>query len=209
MQDDLFIKNLARDLKPKVSIVPSQKPLMGWVVLTLFVLAAAVSIHSIRQDMNVMLGKTSYYFELFSALSVGIIAAGSALTLRIPGARAPLKVLSAFVVLWLLSLVFHALSMGPVAWHFTAKSEFGCMGSIFVFGALPALGLYLLVRHGATTQPQITMSLIAVAFTSAASAFLPLACGNDGLVHLLFGHALPLFVAAGLFWMTGRTLLKW
>ncbi|MBC7531332.1 MAG: DUF1109 family protein [Oligoflexus sp.] len=209
MQDDLFIKNLMRDFKPKVSVLPSQKPLMGWMVFTLLVLASAVTLHSIRDDMNVMLGKGSYYVELFSALSVGIIAAGSALTMRIPASRAPLKVLATVIAFWVASLIVHSLRMGPGQWTFNVHDEFACMASIFLFGTLPSLPLYFLVRHGATTEPKLTMALIAIAFTSAAAAFLPLACGNDGLVHLLFGHALALFVAGGMGFASGRQLLKW
>ena len=209
MQDDLFIKNLTQNLKPKVSVVSSQKPLMGWMVFTLLVLASAVTLDSIRDDMNVMLGKGSYYVELFSALSVGIIAAGSALTMRIPASKAPLRVLATVIVFWVGSLIVHSLRMGPVQWTFNIHDEFACMVSIFVFGSLPSLSLYFLVRHGATTEPKLTMALVAIAFTSAAAAFLPLACGNDGLVHLLLGHALPLFVAGGLGFASGRQLLMW
>lgn len=209
MRDEIFVKNLAQDLKPKVSIVSSQKALLAWLIVTLPLLGIAIALHSIREDMALMLEKASFYFELFSALSVSIIAAGSALTLRIPGSRAPLKVLGTAVLIWLVSLLVHALTMGALPLTFHLHAELACMADIFVFGGLPALVLYHLVRRGATTEPKLALTLVAIAFSSAAAAFLPLACGNDGLVHLLLGHASPLFLAAALAWMTGRRFLSW
>ncbi|MBC7659038.1 MAG: DUF1109 family protein [Chitinophagaceae bacterium] len=209
MQDDLFIKSLSRDLKPRISIVPSQRPLFFWAVATFFILVFGVLWHSMRPDVSDRLSEGSYYFEIFSGLTVGIIAAGSALLTRIPGTRAPLKVIGSSILIWLGSMIWHSLSMKASGLRFDAHDAFACMTSILVFSLLPGLLLFGLVKRGATTQPQLSFALVAIAMTSAAAAFLPLACGNDGLFHLMFGHALPLFILGTVGWFSGRLALRW
>ncbi|RYZ59232.1 MAG: DUF1109 domain-containing protein, partial [Proteobacteria bacterium] len=138
MRDDQFIKSLSQNLEAKVSVVPSQRPLFLWLIFALVVLAFGLAMHSIRADAGQMLEKGSFYLELFSALSVGIIAAGSALTLRIPGSRAPLKVLGTTLAIWLVSLVWHSMVMKEVGMAFNLRTESGCFSSILAFSVLPA-----------------------------------------------------------------------
>lgn len=209
MRDDQFIKSLSQNLEAKVSVVPSQRPLFLWLIFALVVLAFGLAMHSIRADAGQMLEKGSFYLELFSALSVGIIAAGSALTLRIPGSRAPLKVLGTTLAIWLVSLVWHSMVMKEVGMAFNLRTESGCFSSILAFSVLPAALLVYLVRRGASTEPQLALTLVAVAVTAASAAVLPMACGNDGLIHLFLGHAAPLFVLGAIAWASGRKILKW
>jgi hypothetical protein len=101
------------------------------------------------------------------------------------------------------------MTMKEVGMAFNLRAEWGCFSSIIVFSVLPAALLIYLVRHGASTEPQLALMLVAVAVTAASAAVLPMACGNDGLIHLFLGHASPLFVLGGIAWAAGRKVLRW
>ncbi|MES2744235.1 MAG: NrsF family protein [Bdellovibrionota bacterium] len=208
MRDEDFILSLTKDLEAKDPLVSSQKALLLWMLVTFAVLVSGLLMVKIRPDVNQMLETLSFNFELFSALSVGILAAGTALHLRIPGAKAPQKVLGFAVSIWMASLLFHSYSM-HVTEPFSLKLALHCMASIVGLSALPGLVLYLLIRRGATTEPKQTLAIVGVAMTAAAAAFLPLSCGNDTALHLVIGHGGPAFIFGGLFWFIGPSLLRW
>lgn len=207
MRDEDFIRNLTADLQPKSSLASSQGALLGWMLLTFVVLISGILLVSLRDDVRPMLETASFHLEMFSALTVAIVAAGTALHLRIPGSLVPRKVLSAVVGIWIVSLMYHGYvsETGPFLWG----EALHCMVSIAGLSALPGLALYLLVRRGSTTQPKETLAIIGIAMTAAAAAFIPLACGNDTMLHLVLGHSGPLFVMSFLFWWAGPSLLKW
>lgn len=207
MRDEDLIRNLSADLKPRTSLASSQNALLLWLVGSFLVLISSVVGMNLRPDVYGMLETRSFPLELFSALALGIIAAGSALHLRIPGSKAPRKVLAAVTLLWLASVVYHGISMPKVNFHWTPALH--CAGTIVLMALVPGLLLYGLVRRGATTEPKQAFAIIALAMTASAAAFLPLVCGNDSVLHLIFGHASPYFLLGFLFYQSGRYFLKW
>jgi hypothetical protein len=208
MRDEDFIHSLAKDLEPKTTLVSSQRALLLWIIMTFAFLLSGLSLVRIRSDVTSMLETLSFNLELFSALSVSIVAAGMALHLRIPGARLPRKVLASAVLLWLASLVLHAYTMKSTE-PFDTRLALHCMLSIVALGALPGLVLYVLLRRGATTEPKAALALVGMALAAAAAAILPLSCGNDTVLHLIVGHGGPFLILGLLFWPLGPSLLRW
>lgn len=209
MQTDPFIKNLTRNLEPRASIASLPKSLVLWLVAAFALSCVAVQIHGLRPEMALMLKKGSYSLELFSALATGILAAGAAIHMRIPGNKVPKRTLGAFGLLWVVSLILHNLSLSASIASFHPQAELACVSAVLMFGVLPAVILITQVRRGACTEPKLTLALVAIAVTATGAAFLSLVCGNDGLIHRIVGHASPLFIITPLSWAVGRKILRW
>ncbi len=208
MNTDDLIQNLSEGLEPREPLGRTPAALLLWFGLTAASLALQVWRHGLRPDWAPMLAQASYGLEIALSLALAIVAGAAALRLRVPGRKVSLLPLALIVSFWAAAFVIHGFTHSRDR-GFDFHREAACFASIVAFSFAPLILLYLEIRKGASTAPRKTMALAAVATASASAAFLAVSCASDAPLHLLIGHALPLFVMALLLYPLGARLLAW
>jgi hypothetical protein len=173
MDTNALIAAIVADLKPVRRLLPPVWRLLGWLAVSVPAAAVVVALSRMRPDLAAKLAEPAYLVEQAAAVATALVAGWAALVACVPGA--PRWKLWAPVVplaLWMLSL-------GGQCWdewvRFGAngmdfRSDWTCVPSIALTGAIPALAIVIATRRGAplSAVPLLWGSLAAAALANIA-----------------------------------------
>lgn len=206
MSDDL-ISELVRDLQPVKRLRSPARRTIQFACLAVTALAAAVVFGALRADLAAKLRDPSYLAEsgLLFVLFGG--ATFAALRSGVPGA----KLGSAS---WLVGLAASAW-LPIVGAHYHAPpggidlaSGLACLRRTLALGALPACGLFAMMRRSAPLEAGISGSLVMISAGALAVLGTRVLCAKDDAMHVLAWHIAPVGLFALLGWFVGRVWLS-
>lgn len=173
MDTNALIAALVADLKPVRRLLPPAWRLLGWLLVSVPAAAAVVAMARARPDLATKLAEPAYLAEQTAAVVTALVAGWAALVACVPGApRWKLWTPVVPLVLWMLSLGHQCwdewVRFGAGGMEF--RSDWMCLPSIAVTGAIPALAIVIAVRRGArlSAVPVLWGSLAAAALASIA-----------------------------------------
>jgi hypothetical protein len=212
MKTDDFIERLARDVE---AVTPLQRP---WLRAATWLLGAFVYMGALTLMMtsssDVATNTTGWWFLLpqVAAIAVSAAAAAAAFASVVPGAS-PRVLLwpAAAVVVWLGSLLIGSLqewqAIGTVG--LAPQREWLCVAMIALGGALPALGMTLMLRHGAPLTPRMTTALAVLAAAGLANVGACVSHPHTSSVVVLIWHGATILTLVAVSSWAGRSVLSW
>lgn len=172
MKTEQLIDELVRDLRPAPPLRPSWVRAGAWLLGAVGYLGLLTVLLTSSED--VAANGTSWRFVVpqVAAFLLAASAALAAFASTIPGAsRRPLWLVGASTIIWAASLAGDAVQelgrTGGTA--LLEPHEWLCVVLTVGGGALPALGLAAMLRHGALMSPALTGALGVVAVASLAN----------------------------------------
>lgn len=173
MDTNSLIDALVADLKPVRRLLPPVWRLLAWLAVSVPAAAVAVAMARTRPDLAAKFAEPTYIAEQVAAVVTALVAGWAALVGCVPGAprwklRAPA-----------IPLIFWMLSLGRQCWDewvlFGAsgmefRSDWMCLPSIALTGAIPALAIVIAIRRGGRlgSAPVLWGSLAAAALANVA-----------------------------------------
>jgi len=212
MKTDDFIEQLARDVE---AVTPIQRP---WLRAATWLLGAFVYIGALTLMMtasgDVTANGTGWWFLLpqIAAIAVSAAAAAAAFASVVPGAS-PRVLLwpAAAVVVWLGSLLVGSFqeweAIGTVG--LAPQREWLCVAMIALGGALPALGMALMLRHGAPLTPRVTTALAVLAAAGLANVGACVSHPHPSSAVVLIWHGATVLLLVAVSSWAGRSVLSW
>jgi hypothetical protein len=199
--EDLIVA-LAGEATPVRPLRPPSHRVLGWVLVSVPVVAAFVLAAGVRPDLAARLQEWGHlgWWCLMAALA--IVSAALALATSVPDdRRSPIVgVLPAgLAAVWAATLVTRLLSgPGPALSLAAGDAHFVCALQIVFMAIVPGLVLLLMTRHGASTGPRSTGVLTLAAAGAAGACGASLICPIDRGMHHLLWHFLPVVSLAAL-----------
>lgn len=212
MQTDDFIEQLARGVEP---VAPLQRP---WRRAATWLIGAAVYIGLLAMMMtssaDVGANSDAWRFLLpqIAAITVSGAAAAAAFASMIPGASSrvlfwPVVAVAAWVGILLVASLQEWQTTGAAG--LAPQREWLCVAMIGVGGALPALAMARMLRHGAPLTPRATSALVMLAATGLANigACISQPHTSSAVVLIWHGTTVAALVAASAW--AGRFVFSW
>lgn len=212
MKTDDLIERLARSVEPAR---PLRRP---WLRATTWLVGALVYMSALTLMMtssgDLIANGTGWWFLLpqIAAIVVSVAAAAAAFASVVPGASSRgLLMPAAAVAVWVGGLLVGAVqewqAIGTVG--LAPQREWVCVAMIALGGALPALGMALMLRRGAPLTPRVTTALAVLAAASLANVGACVAHPHTSSAVMLIWHgATVLSLVAASSW-AGRSVLSW
>ncbi|KPU61633.1 hypothetical protein AN403_5705 [Pseudomonas fluorescens] len=174
MKTDELIDVLAADLKPVRRLLPPVWRLIGWLAVSVPVMALMVAAMRMRPDIGVKLAEPVFLTQELASLATAFMAGWAALVTCVPGEPGwKLWTPVAPLALWIATLgrqcwdEWMRLGLSGMAFH----SDLMCLPGIAMIGAIPALAIVLAIRRGARLRTPCAMwwgSLAAAALANVA-----------------------------------------
>lgn len=183
--------------------------LLPFVLFVVAYLSFTVGYIGVRPDFAEKLTQFHYVFELVLILSMSISSAFASAWLCVPDMRqqkwmlsVSLTLFATFVTWTFLRAVIDSYIMPHLHWH-------TCYTLSILFGAIPALFIFLLSMKGKTTQPMMLSAMNALAIGGAGYIALRLICQADDIGHLCVFHIVPYILFAFIASVVGRRIYRW
>jgi hypothetical protein len=204
-----LVRRLATEVKPTRRLWSVGVRLGIWILLEVGVLAWVVT-HT-DNDFIQKLRQPVYALEILFFAAAAIISATLALRSAIPGRnlRASEGMLAAVLVLAGATLVAAAEPMNttnPLGDF--VRAGLPCARSTWMFGALPLLLLWWMVRRGASMRGGLSGFLVGAGALFFSFAMMRIACPIDEPLHVLTWHLLPALALIALSTLAGGTWLR-
>ncbi len=212
MKTDDFIEQLAREVE---AVTPLQRP---WLRAATWLLGAFLYMGVLTLMMtssgDVTTNGTGWWFLLpqVAAIAVSAGAAAAAFASVVPGAsRRVLLWPAAAVVMWLGSLFVGSVqewqAIGTLG--LAPQREWLCVAMIALGGALPALGMTLMLRHGAPLTPRATTALAVLAAAGLANVGACVSHPHTSNAVVLIWHGTTVLALVAMSSWAGRSVLSW
>jgi hypothetical protein len=212
MKTDDFIERLAHRLEP---VTPLHRP---WLRATTWLVGAFAYMGVLTLMMTSSGDPTAteagWWFLLpqISAIAVSAAAAAAAFASVVPGASSRVLLWpAAAVVVWLGSLLVGAFqewqAIGTVG--LAPQREWLCVAMIAIGGTLPALGMTLMLRHGAPLTPRVTTALAVLAAATLANVGACLSHPHTSSAVILIWHGTTVLSLVAVSAWAGRSVLSW
>lgn len=213
METQDFIASLARDAARPPKTANPWTMFGIWSVVTFAAVVVMATIQELRIDIGDRLAEPLFVFELLLLILLVLSAGMSAFWHAFPDFRqqswvlhAPLPLLAVYAGL----LLFRALVPAATAEALDIEhSGFNCALCITLFAPLPAGLMLWQIRHGATVVPRRTGLLALLVAGAVGHLLLKFVESNDGVLHLLTAHLLPILALGAVGWLAGRKILAW
>jgi hypothetical protein len=212
MNTEKLIEHLAQSCKPVRRLQPPWIRTAIWLALVAPYVVVIVIAMSPRPDLAAKLGDPRFVIEQSAALLTAIAAAAAALATTIPGFDRRVALLPALpLAVWLGSLGQGCVSawINATPGGLSLYPDWLCIPATVLIGALPAVVIVVMLRHGAPLAPHLTTALGGLAAAGIGNFGLRLFHQQDASVMVLvwqFGTVFALTAAAA--W-AGRRLLSW
>jgi hypothetical protein len=202
-----LVSRLAGEITPKRPLWPVGARLTLWMLIEIGVLAWVIS-HT-TNNFVARLAHPAYVIEIVFFATAAIICAALALKSAIPG-----RILSAKEVTMAASLAMAGTVVLVMAQPIATSDSLGdfarngwrCAVSTVLLGALPWLGLWWLVKRGASMSSWLSGLFAGAGALLFSFAVMRIVCPIDEPLHLLIWHLLPALAVAGLSALAG---VKW
>jgi hypothetical protein len=207
-----LIQELVSDARPVTRIQPIGRRLLAWVVLAAVSFGVVLFLMGVRRDLGDSTDRADFAFEAALLIITAMSAAVGALVVSVPGAeRSPMVrwapvIAAAASVLWAAGELVYAAAIGAptgrltFAWH--------CVYKTMCVGAVPGVGLFLMVRRAAPMHATWAGLLVVLATAAVGVLGANTICPNDRPLHMLLWHVAPLMLFAALGAALGAWLLS-
>ena len=183
-----------------------------WFSIAVPYVALIVVMMTPRDDLSAKLSDLRFLLEQAAALSTGIAAAVAAFASVVPGYDRRIALLPfAPLGLWLASLGEGCVQgwMRDGAPGLNFESDFACIPTIALMGALPALAMAVMLRKGAPLRPHVSAALGGLAAAGLGNFGLRLIHHQDASLMVLVWQMSAVFMLAILCGSAGRVLMDW
>jgi hypothetical protein len=202
-----LVSSLASEITPRRLLWPVSARLTLWMLIEVGILAWVIS-HT-THDFVARLTHPAYAIEIVFFAAAAIICAALALKSAIPG-----RMLSAKEVFVAIALVLAGTLVLVMAQPMATSDSLGdfalngwrCAVNTVLFGTLPWLGLWWLIRRGASMSGWLSGLLAGAGALLFSFAVMRIVCPIDDPLHLLIWHLLPALTVIGLSALAG---VKW
>jgi hypothetical protein len=212
MNTDLLIDRLARDFKP---VRPLRRPWMRtalWLLGTSLYLGALTLSMTSKDDVAANVTHWRFIVQQLAAIAIGISAAVAALISVAPGYSRRVFLLPALMVTaWLGTLIVGF----PQEWHQAGlvgpavQREWVCVLTIVLGGAVPAVGLAVMLRRGAPLTPRLATALAVLASAGLANVVACVSHPHPSSIAVLVWHGSTIVVLFCFGGSVGRSVLTW
>ncbi len=213
METQDFIAGLTHEVARPVKAACPWTMFGIWSGVTFTTVIIMTAILGLRVDISDRLTEPLFVFEAVLLLLLVLSAGISAFWHAFPDFRQQnwaLHVPFALLVLYAGLLLFRALWPAATAEALdNVHSGLDCALCITLFAPLPAGLMLWQIRRGATVMPQRTGLLALLVAGSVGHLLLKFVEANDGVLHLLTYHLLPILALGVLGWLAGRKILAW
>jgi hypothetical protein len=204
-----LVKRLSSEAWPARPLWPVGARLGLWMVIEAGVLAWVMS-HT-TNHFTARLANPGYVIELVFFAGAAIISAALALRSAIPGRPLSMSeatiagavVLAGTIVLTIAQPMDASCPLGDFA-----RSGLRCACETVMFGALPWLALWWMVRRGASMSGWLSGLLVGAGALLFSFAVMRIACPIDEPLHLLTWHLLPALLVIALSALAGAGWLR-
>jgi len=212
MKTDDFIEQLAREVE---AVTPLQRPWLRaatWLLGAFLYMGVLTLMMTSSGDVTTNGAGWWFLFPQVAAIAVSAGAAAAAFASVVPGAsRRVLLWPAAAVVMWLGSLFVGSVqewqAIGTLG--LAPQREWRCVAMITLGGALPALGMALMLRHGAPLTPRITTGLAVLAATGLANVSACVSHPHTSSAVVLIWHGATVLALVVMSSWAGRSVLSW
>jgi hypothetical protein len=208
--------NLTRQLTtsavPVRRLAPPWRRAAAWLAIALPYVAIVVVLMSPRDDLVLQRTDMRFQIELVSAVITGVLAAGAALAMTVPGHSRLICLLPiAPLGVWLASLgrscVEDWISQGPDGLRL--RSDWECLPPALVASIVPAIAMVVMLRRGAPLSPRVTVAMGALAVAALTNAGLQLYHADDASIMVLVWHLGSAVILSAVAGWAGRSVLRW
>ena len=209
-------KQLIRQLTENADPVrPLRRPstrAAAWLVFSVAYIVLVLLIMPLQHDISPKLHDKLFIIEQIATLATGLAAAIAALASIIPGYG------RRWIMLPLLPLMTWLATLGPGCVrelnrygfeHLPLQHNLWCFPFIVLLGAIPAIGMAVMLRCGAPLTPQLTAALGGLAAAGLANAGVRIIHPEDVSVMLLVWHVGSVMALSALAGSIGRYVLDW
>jgi hypothetical protein len=212
MKTDDVIERLARGVEP---VAPLQRP---WLRALMWLVGAVAYIGLLAMMMTSSSDATSTDLGLpvllaqVAAIGVSAAAAAAAFVSVIPGASTraivwPVVVVAAWLGALLVGSLHEWQTLGTI--DLGSRREWLCVTMIALGGTFPALGMVLMLRHGAPLTPRTTVALAVLAATGLANVGACVSHPHPSSATILVWHGATVLSLVAASALIGRTVLSW
>ena len=211
MKSEELIQNLVADLEPVKPLSSVPRRLAAWTATALLSVVAGVALIGLRSDLHAVVHGEMFMLETLLIAFAAVFSAASAFVLSVPRSERQMRhklMALAPVMFWIMYLVFEQLS-GGVRSEDVIPMAAGCAGKVGIFGIVPGIVIFFMIRQAAPTDLGWSGFLASVAVLSVGCMTLQFVCPDYGALHVLLWHALPILVLGlgGIF--LGKWILRW
>jgi hypothetical protein len=204
-----LVSRLASEVTARRPLWPVSARLTLWMLTEVGILAWVIAHSTI--NFVARLTHLAYAVEVVFFASAAMICAALALKSAIPGRTITAKEAAMAVSLAIAGTVVLIMAR-PMATSDSlgdfARNGWRCALNTVVFGTVPWLTLWWLVKRGASMNGQWSGLLVGGGALLFSFAVMRIACPSDEPLHLLIWHLLPALAVVGLSALAGAKLLR-
>lgn len=209
MDIDALIDGLSDEIKAVKVMAHPFKRAIPWIIISLLYLSVSIGLIGFRPDIGIKIGDANFVFEIILVLAMSIKAGLCAIWLCVPDMRGqkwmlavPVSLFLSFIVWTGLRVLLEPMEILHMHWH-------TCYTAFIVFGAIPALMIFILSMAGRTTHPYILSGMNTLAVGGLGYIGLRLVCMSEDIGHALAYHILPFAVLGLVSSIIGRKIYHW
>jgi len=211
MKTEQLIADLARDAR---AVRPLRRPwrrTAAWAVMGFVYVALLVAIMPARGDLAARLQDPRFVVEQLAALLTGLTAAAAAFATSIPGHRRTILWLPVIALaVWLGTVLIGVAQDAALAGGETAfQADWGCVATILIGAAVPAVAMALMIRRGAPLTPHVTAALAALAAAGFGNAGICVFHPHASNLVILVWHCGTVLLITAVVGIAGGHLLRW
>jgi hypothetical protein len=212
MNTDRLIESLARDLRPAPALQAPAARAAKWLLCAVAYLGILTLIMTSREDIAANGISWNFVFPQVAAMLTGAAAATAAFASTVPGfSRRVLLLPAAAAIVWLGSVVggaaleWRQADGAGVVW----SQEWLCVAMIVFGGAVPGVGMGLMLRKAAPLSPRLTVALGVLAVTALANVSACVSHPHPSNAVTLIWHGSTILALLTLAASGGHLLLTW
>lgn len=187
-------------------------PVRRFVPFFLFVmvyLTSSIFVLGLRPDVFEKMLEVHFLFEILLVFFMALFSGIASVWLCVPDMRhqnwmnsVSLTLFAVFAVWTGLRTLMESYVVPHPHWH-------SCYTVSIVFGAIPAVLIFLLSMKGRTTHPVLLSAMNALAIGGAGYIGLRLICRADDMGHICVFHLVPYILFAFIAGIVGRKIYRW
>ena len=212
MKTDDFIAQLAREVE---AVTPLQRPWLRagtWLLGAFLYMGVLTLMMASSGDVTTNGAGWGFLLPQVAAIAVSAGAAAAAFASVVPGASSRVLLWpAAAVVMWLGTLFVGSVqewqAIGTLG--LAPQHEWRCVAMIALGGALPALAMTRMLRHGAPLTPRATTGLAVLAATGLANVSACVSHPHTSCAVVLIWHGTTVLALVAVSSWAGRSVLSW
>lgn len=204
-----LIDSLCNDLHESCVMAHPIKRLIPFLVGALLYLIITINYVGLREDFYDKFAHSPFAFEITLIASMSFFAALSSVWLCVPDMRQQKWLLTVSLTLFATFCAWTGLRVGIETFAVPHLHWHTCYNISILFGAIPALFIFLVSMRGKTTQPLMLTSMNTIAIGGAGYIGLRLVCHSDDIGHICFFHIAPYIAFAFALSIIGRRIYRW